>query len=319
VAVFFGVFGMYATGTLWRDDDFSAGAGEDDWASEGEAGEDDASADEEAPRRGHDDNDADGADRARREAARAWARGAHGSGSEGDADSDADERGTRALLPSAAPTTPAPARASSGGGDIAMTPLTGLRAVAAAPPPPGPPHAYGAAALWLPRAAFFQRPPFGRLMFTKFLLSHLAAVAAWTGLWDILDQTVLPALSESCILRAGFLAEYPCVLVKFALVALGTAGLHWTGTLYTIDEDMGARPGLVMGGGHAGGAAGMPLPWQQQLARPAGGGGGERRRRRAQPAPLLAAAAVIARLKRKRALRVAARAAASRARRGALE
>ena len=33
----------------------------------------------------------------------------------------------------------------------------------------------------LPRAAFFQRPPFERLMFTKFLLSHLSAVAERFG------------------------------------------------------------------------------------------------------------------------------------------
>jgi hypothetical protein len=150
-------------------------------------------------------------------------------------------------------------------------------------------------------------------------------VAAWTGLWDVLDQSLLPALSESCILRAGFLAEYPCVLVKFFLIAFGAAGLHWSGTLYTIEEDMGAAPGLGLGLGMG------TLPWQQQMggagvrrrgtteeraaARRARREAGAARRKRVAAAAGAAAANVLARLRRARAARAALRAAAARARR----
>jgi len=90
----------------------------------------------------------------------------------------------------------------------------------------------------LPYSYFFARPAYNRRTFFKHLLSHLAAVAAWTGLWDVLDQSLLPWLSQSCVLAPGFIAEYPCVFVKMAFITAGAAGLHWTGTLYyTLEEE----------------------------------------------------------------------------------
>ena len=102
-------------------------------------------------------------------------------------------------------------------------------------------------AAWMPYSHFFARPVFHRPTFFKHLLSHLAAVAAWTGLWDVLDQSLLPWISQSCVLAPGFVAEYPCVLVKIGFVTLGAAGLHWTGTLYYTLEEEGSLP---LGQGH---------------------------------------------------------------------
>lgn len=84
----------------------------------------------------------------------------------------------------------------------------------------------------LPPAHFFARPVFERRTFFKHVVSHMAAVAAWTGLWDVLDQSLLPFVSHSCVLTRGILAESPCVLIKLGFIALGALGLHVTGTLY---------------------------------------------------------------------------------------
>lgn len=122
--------------------------------------------------------------------------------------------------------------------------------------------AYGGADCRLPYSFFFARPAFERRIFFKHLLSHLAAVTAWTGLWDVLDQSLLPALSQSCILVPGFLAEYPCVLIKVAFVSLGAAGLHWTGTLYyTLEENeedaVAGHPAEGPDGGKLGSGGGL--------------------------------------------------------------
>jgi hypothetical protein len=124
----------------------------------------------------------------------------------------------------------------------------------------------GAHAAWLPYSHFFARPLFHRPTFFKHLLSHLAAVAAWTGLWDVLDQSLLPWISQSCVLAPGFVAEYPCVLVKVGFVTLGALGLHWTGTLYyTLEEE----EGVPLGGGHR---DDMQSGAERRRARQRGGG-----------------------------------------------
>jgi hypothetical protein len=86
---------------------------------------------------------------------------------------------------------------------------------------------------------FFTPPPFERRTFFKHLLCHIAAVLVWTGMWDLTDAYVLPAISDSCLLTPGLLAEFPCVLFKFSFIVVGAAGLHWTGQLYYgLDEDV---------------------------------------------------------------------------------
>lgn len=121
-------------------------------------------------------------------------------------------------------------------------------------------------AAWMPYSHFFARPAFHRPTFFKHLLSHLAAVAAWTGLWDVLDQSLLPWISQSCVLAPGFVAEYPCVLVKVGFVTLGALGLHWTGTLYYTLEEEGSMP---LGGGHR---DDMQPGTERRRARQRGGG-----------------------------------------------
>ena len=252
-----GLLGMYATGTLWRDDLLL-----------------DAVAVAAAPGRASPGNTSGrpGGRRQRVAPARLRRRGGPGDAEAGPSDESGSE----------------------GDESAAWDDEAGGSALLEAPPPQGRPPPFQ------PASYFFQRPRFERLTFTKHLLSNLAAVAAWTGLWDLLDQSVLPALSDSCVLRIGLLADYPCVLVKFGLVALGAAGLHATGALYTMEEAGGAweagghKPGRGLFGSLLG-----PLPWRAALAALRGG------QRRAAPPGLLAAAAAALRARRRRTKGVA--------------
>jgi len=124
--------------------------------------------------------------------------------------------------------------------------------------------------LRLPYRFFFASPPFERRTFVRHLLCHLAAVVAWTGMWDLTDSIILPSLSASCYNVPGFANEYPCVLVKFAFVGLGAAGLHWTGQLYYGMEECVEGEAEEQGGGaHGRHSARTNVPW---LALGLGGG-----------------------------------------------
>ena len=60
------------------------------------------------------------------------------------------------------------------------------------------PSARASAAPRLPYRYFFAAPPFEKRTFVRHLLCHLAAVVAWTGMWDLTDSIIRPAPSESC-------------------------------------------------------------------------------------------------------------------------
>ena len=206
MAIVAGLAGMYATGTLWTPtpslQDLLASTGEEEEEDDEEEEEEEAGEAEE----GRDPPAAGRAGDIELTSVRVVGAGSALASTSQREEKEEEEEETHALLSSAPPP---------------LSPVHSAYPSSRAAPVPRLPYRY-----------FFAAPPFERRTFVRHLLCHLAAVVAWTGMWDLTDSIILPALSESCYNVPGFVNEYPCVLVKFAFVGLGALGLHWTGQLY---------------------------------------------------------------------------------------
>lgn len=98
-----------------------------------------------------------------------------------------------------------------------------------APPTRAPPNsaARGGASPARPRK-YFDPPRFSCGRCTSSLLTILSGLTLWVGIWDLVDEHILPAIFTSCVKEpsAG------CAAVKLSLICIGALGMYWTRSLY---------------------------------------------------------------------------------------
>jgi len=73
-----------------------------------------------------------------------------------------------------------------------------------------------------------QPPPFSLSSCSRALLATFAGLTMWVGLWDLIEEHMVPTLFHTC-------QDEPtlgCASVKLSLVALGALGLYLTRSLY---------------------------------------------------------------------------------------
>lgn len=78
------------------------------------------------------------------------------------------------------------------------------------------------------RHCFLQPPRFSASRCGRALLATFSGLTMWVGLWDLLDEHLLPTMFTSC-------AHEPatgCAVVKLSLLAIGALGLYVTRSLY---------------------------------------------------------------------------------------
>mmetsp|Transcript_51128 Transcript_51128/g.165136 ORF Transcript_51128/g.165136 Transcript_51128/m.165136 type:complete len:360 (+) Transcript_51128:48-1127(+) len=80
-------------------------------------------------------------------------------------------------------------------------------------------------------ARYFDRPAFSPHRCGRALFAILAGLTMWVGMWDLVDQHLLPLLFEGCSVEPSL----ECALVKLALIAVGALGLYCTRSLYGED------------------------------------------------------------------------------------
>lgn len=73
-----------------------------------------------------------------------------------------------------------------------------------------------------------QPPPFSFSSCTRALVGTFAGLTMYVGLWDLIDDHILPSLFEAC----GQEPSLGCASVKLSLVGVGAIGLYVTRSLY---------------------------------------------------------------------------------------
>lgn len=75
---------------------------------------------------------------------------------------------------------------------------------------------------------YFQRPAFSPAKCGRALFAVFAGLTMWVGLWDLVDQHILPSVFTGCQLEPSG----QCAMVKLGLIAVGALGLYCTRSLY---------------------------------------------------------------------------------------
>ena len=73
-----------------------------------------------------------------------------------------------------------------------------------------------------------QPPPFSSSTCFRALFATFAGLTMWVGLWDLIEDHLLPNLFRTCRVEPSL----GCALVKLGLVGVGAVGLYLTRSLY---------------------------------------------------------------------------------------
>ncbi|KAG8468094.1 hypothetical protein KFE25_007146 [Diacronema lutheri] len=78
---------------------------------------------------------------------------------------------------------------------------------------------------------YFDAPHFSARRFARAAFALLASLTLWIGMWDMIDNHIIPTLFAVCARE-----EWQCAFVKVGCVVLGLLGLYATRTLYGSDS-----------------------------------------------------------------------------------
>ena len=84
---------------------------------------------------------------------------------------------------------------------------------------------------------YFDAPQFSCSRCTRALFSILSGLTLWVGIWDLIDEHLLPGIFASCVREP----DVGCAEVKLSLIGVGALGMYVTRSLYGATQGQGAQ------------------------------------------------------------------------------
>ena len=84
---------------------------------------------------------------------------------------------------------------------------------------------------------YFDAPQFSCSRCTRALFSILSGLTLWVGIWDLIDEHLLPGIFKACVSEP----DVGCAEVKLSLIGIGALGMYVTRSLYGATQGQGAQ------------------------------------------------------------------------------